>query len=126
MTTTVRSPATSVIGLPIAPAAIAVSVLLMITVLGTGTSAVVPPIPRTWPLPPLWFALNLPEGAVAALIYTAIVLGAAGVIASLIAVHRGARPNLRLLAAGAMIAIFLLALLPPGGSTDSLSYAAYG
>jgi hypothetical protein len=141
MTTTIRSPARSRVGLPVRPAtrvthsgvlgwicaaAIAVSVLLMITVLGTGTSAVVPLIPRTWPLPPLWFALNLPEAAVAALIYTAIALGAAGVIAGLIAVRRGARPNLRLLATGAVIAIFLLALLPAGGSTDSLSYAAYG
>ena len=142
MTTTVRSPAASRVGLPVRPAAaratrpgllgwicaatIAVSVLLMITVLGSGTSAVVPLIPRTRPLPPLWFALNLPEVAVAALIYTAIVLGGAGVIAGLIAVRRGARPNLRLLATGAVIAILLLALLPPGGSTDSLSYAAYG
>jgi len=141
MTTTAASPATSRVGAPARPAArmthsgllgwigtaaIALSVLLMITVLGSGTSAVVPVMPRTWPLPPLWFGLNLPEGAVVALIYTAIVLGGAGVIAGLTAVRRGARPNLRLLAAGAVVAIFLLALLPPGGSTDSLSYAAYG
>ena len=141
MTTTVRSPAASRVGLPVRPAgrmtrsgllgwigaaAIAVSVLLMIIVLGAGPSAVVPVIPRTWPLPPLWFALHLPEAAVVALTYATIVLGGAGVIAGLIAVQRGARPNLRLLATGAVVAIFLLALLPPGGSTDSLSYAAYG
>jgi hypothetical protein len=97
----------------------------MITVLAAGTSSVVPLIHRTWPLP-LSFALNLPEVAVAALIYGALILGAAGVVAGLIAVRRGARPNWRLLAAGAVIAIIALALLPPGGSTDSLSYAAYG
>ncbi len=110
----------------ISAAAIAVSVLLMIVVLGAGTSAVVPVIPRTWPVPPLWLQLNLPEVVVAAFIYTAIVLGAAGVVGGLLAVRGGARPNLRLLAAGALIAIVALALLPPGGSTDSLSYAAYG
>jgi hypothetical protein len=106
--------------------AIAASVLLMITVLAAGPSTVVPLIPRTWPLPPLWLSLNLPAAVAAAIVYAAIVLGAAGVIVGLIAVRRGARPNLRLLVTGTVIAIFLLALLPPGGSTDSLSYAAYG
>ena len=59
-------------------------------------------------------------------IYIAIILGAAGVGLGLVAVRRGARPNLRLLAAAAVTAIAVLALLPPAGSTDSLSYAAYG
>jgi hypothetical protein len=141
MTTIAGPPAASRVGVPVRPvsrvtrsgllgwisaAAIAASVLLMITALGAGTSALVPVIPRTWPLPPLWLQLNLPEVAVAALIYPAIVLGAAGVMAGLVAVRRGARPNLRLLVAGAVIAIVALALLPPGGSTDSLTYAAYG
>jgi hypothetical protein len=110
----------------ISAAAIAISVLLMVAVLAAGPSAVVPVIPRTWPAPPLWGQLHLSEVTVVALIYTAIVLGAAGVVGGLIAVRRGARPNLRLLLAGAVIAIAVLALLPPGGSTDSLSYAAYG
>jgi Glycosyltransferase family 87 len=110
----------------IAAAAIAVSLLLMMTVCATGPSAVVPQIPRTWPSPPLWVQLHFSQVTVTALIYTAIVLGAAGVICGLIAVRRGARPNLRLLAVGAVIAVVVLALLPPGGSTDSLSYAAYG
>jgi alpha-1,6-mannosyltransferase len=141
MTTTAGTPVATRAGVPLRPAprvtrsrllgwisavAIAVSVLIMITVLAAGPSAVVPLMPRTWPLPPLWLALNLPEVAVIAIVYAAIALGAAGVIAGLIAVRRGARPNLRLLVTGAVIAIFLLLLLPPGGSTDSLSYAAYG
>jgi hypothetical protein len=110
----------------IAAFVIIVSVLLMIAVCGAGPSAVVPVIPRTWPTPPLWFPLHLSEVTVTVSIYAAIVLGAAGVVCGLIAVRRGARPNLRLLVAGAVIAIAVLALLPPGGSTDSLSYAAYG
>jgi hypothetical protein len=141
MTTTAGLRSAPWVGVPVRPAArvtrsgllgwisataIAVSVLLMITVLGAGSSAVVPVIPRTWPLPPLWFRLNLSDVAAGAVIYGAIVVGAAGVITGLIAVRRGARPNLRLLAAGAVVAIVALVLLPPGGSTDSLSYAAYG
>jgi hypothetical protein len=141
MTATAGPPTLPRIGLPARPAAlptrssplgwisaaaITVSVLLMIVVLGAGPTAVVPPIPRTWPLPPLWLALRPSEVTVTALIYTAIILGAAGVAGGLIAVRRGARPNLRLLLTGAVIAIALLAVLPPGGSTDSLSYAAYG
>ena len=110
----------------IAAAAIVISVLLMITVCAAGPSAVVPVIPRTWPTPPLWFPLHLSEVTAVTLIYSAIVLGAAGVACGLVAVRRGARPNLRLLAAGVICAIIVLALLPPGGSTDSLSYAAYG
>ena len=107
-------------------AAIAVSLLLMIVVCAAGPSAVVPVIPRTWPTPPLWVPLNLSDLTVTAMIYSAIIIGAAGVVCGLVAVRRGARPNLRLLVAGVVAAIVLLTLLPPGGSTDSLSYAAYG
>jgi hypothetical protein len=110
----------------IAAAAIAVSVLLMIAVSVAGPSAVIPAIPQTWPNPPLWLPLHLSQVTVTAIIYTAIVLGAAGVALGLVAVRRGARPNLRLLAVAAALAIAVLALLPPAGSTDSLSYAAYG
>ncbi len=110
----------------IAAGAIASSVLFMITVLAAGPSAAVPVIPRSWPSPPLWLPLHLSEVTVTTLIYSAIVIGAAGVACGLIAVRRGARPNLRLLVAAAVIAVAALAVLPPGGSTDSLSYAAYG
>jgi hypothetical protein len=110
----------------ISAAAIAVSLLLMIIVCVAGPSAVVPVIPRTWPLPPWWIALHLSEVTVTALIYSAIVIGAAGVVCGLVAVRRGARPNLKLLVVGVVAAIALLTLLPPGGSTDSLSYASYG
>jgi hypothetical protein len=91
-----------------------------------GPSLVVPVIPRTWPIPPLWLPLHLSQATSVTLIYFAIVLGGVGVACGLVAVRRGARPNLRLLAAGVIVAIIVLALLPPGGSTDSLSYAAYG
>jgi Glycosyltransferase family 87 len=110
----------------ISATAITVSLLLMIVVCGAGPSAVVPFMPRTWPTPPLWVPLHLSDFTATAMIYSAIILGAAGVACGLVAVRRGARPNLRLLVVGAVAAIALLTLLPPGGSTDSLSYAAYG
>jgi len=110
----------------IAAAAVTISVLLMIAVSVAGPSAVIPVIPRTWPDPPLWLALHPSQVTVTVAIYTAIILGGAGVGLGLVAVRRGARPNLRLLGTAAAIAITVLALLPPAGSTDSLSYAAYG
>ena len=110
----------------IAAAAIAISVLLMIAVSVAGPSAVIPVIPRTWPDPPLWLPLHPSQVTVTTAIFVAIILGAAGVGLGLVAVRRGARPNLRLLAVAAAVAIAVLALLPPAGSTDSLSYAAYG
>lgn len=110
----------------VAAAYIAISLLLMIFVCAAGPSLVVPAIPRTWPFPPFWFPLHLSRSTSVTLIYSAIVLGAVGVACGLAAVRRGARPSLRLLAAGVIVAIIVLALLPPGGSTDSLSYAAYG
>jgi hypothetical protein len=109
-----------------AAVAISISLLLMMSVCAAGPSIVVPAIPRTWPIPPLWFPLHLSDAIAVAMIYSAILLGAAGVACGLVAVRRGARPNLRLLAAGVVVAIIVLALLPPGGSTDSFSYAAYG
>jgi hypothetical protein len=112
-----------------AAAAIVASVLLMIAVSAAGPSIVVPVIPRTWPVPPLWFALHLSQLTATGMIYAAIVIGAAGVGCGLAAVRRGARPSPRLVvtaAIGAGAAVAVLAVLPPAGSTDALSYATYG
>ncbi len=109
-----------------AAGAIAVSVLLMIAIMVAGPSVVMPYIPRTWPLPPLWFPLHPSAAAASMGIYAALILGAAGVVCGLVAVRRGARPDFRIVAAAAVAAVAVLTLLPPGGSTDSLSYAAYG
>jgi hypothetical protein len=141
VTTTAGPPAAPRVGRPPRPAppalrsgflgwisavAIAISVLVMIAVSVAGPSAVIPAIPRTWPEPPLWLPLHPRQVTATVAIYTAIALGALGVGLGLLAVRRGARPNLRLLAAAAVTAIAVLAVLPPAGSTDSLSYAAYG
>jgi hypothetical protein len=112
-----------------AAAAIVASVLLMIGISAAGPSAVVPVIPQTWPTPPWWLPLHLSHLTATAMVYGAIALGAAGVGCGLVAVRRGARPGSRLLvmaAISAAAAIAVLTVLPPAGSTDSLSYAAYG
>lgn len=112
-----------------AAAAIVASVLLMIAISAAGPSIVVPALPRTWPVPPLWFRLHPSQVTATVAIYVAIVLGTAGVGCGLVAVRRGARPGPRLLLAGAVSAVAtvaVLAVLPPAGSNDSLSYATYG
>ena len=47
---------------------IAISLLLMIFVCVAGPSIVVPVIPRTWPIPPLWFPLHLSQATSVTLI----------------------------------------------------------
>jgi hypothetical protein len=110
----------------VAAAAIGLSVLLMTAACAAGPSAVVPVIPRAWPAPPFWLPLHLSPVVATSLVYCAIAIGAAGVGCGLAAARRGDRPSIRALVTCAVIAIAVLALLPPGGSTDSLSYAAYG
>jgi hypothetical protein len=105
---------------------ITASVLLIAAVAVAGPSAAVAPIRRTWPMPPWWFALHPSDLLVTASIYAAVVLGAIGVACGLLAVRRGARPSSRAMLTGAAIAIAMLTVLPPAGSTDSISYATYG
>jgi hypothetical protein len=98
----------------------------MLAVSAAGPSIVVPVLPRTWPMPPWWLPLRLSRDSAGALTYAAIILGAAGVACALIAVRRGARPPARLLLAAGLAVTAALAVVPPAGSSDSLSYAAYG
>jgi hypothetical protein len=109
-----------------AAAAIAVSIVLIAAVAAAGPSALVAPIRRTWPMPPWWFAVNPSDLLSVGAIYAAVILGTAGVACGLLAVRRGARPNIRAMLAGAAVAVAVLTVLPPAGSTDSISYATYG
>jgi len=59
-------------------------------------------------------------------LWIAMVLGCAGVIAGLIAVARGARPPVRPILVAVFGVVAVLTVLPPAGSTDSISYAASG
>lgn len=102
------------------------SLLLMIMVCVTGRSATVPRLPRsTGPLP-LEFWVKLPDDVVTFSIWAAVVLAAGGVIAGLAAVAAGARYPVWLTLGGGLVVVALFALLPPAGSTDTVSYAVYG
>ncbi|MGH3155954.1 MAG: polyprenol phosphomannose-dependent alpha 1,6 mannosyltransferase MptB [Streptosporangiaceae bacterium] len=109
-----------------AAVAIIVSLLMMLGLMAAGPNQAVAKIPKTWPAPPYSFHLRLTNLEVGFIVYAMMVLAAAGVALGLLAVARGARPNLKLLAAGAGTAVALMVVLPPAGSTDSLSYATYG
>ena len=109
----------------LAAAAIAVSTLVMIVISAAGPNVSVPAMRRAGG-PPWWHALHLTATFVTVSLSAAMVLGCAGVIAGLVAVARGARPPVRPVIAAAFLAVAVLTVLPPAGSTDSISYAAGG
>jgi hypothetical protein len=102
------------------------SILIMIVTSATRYSATVPPMPRpTGPLP-VELPVRLPDLLVTLGLWAAAILGGGGVIAGLVAVSRGARYPAWMLISAAAAAVAALALLPPAGSSDTLSYATYG
>jgi hypothetical protein len=113
----------------LAAAAIAVSVLIMIVISAAGPSAAVPAVRGAGTAtsgPPWWHALHLTATVVTVSLWAAMALGCAGVIAGLVAVARGARPPVGPVLAAAFVAVAVLTVLPPAGSTDAISYAASG
>ena len=102
------------------------SLLIMIAASVTARSTTVPKVPRpTGPLPiELW--VKLPDVVVTLGTWAAAVLAAGALVAGLLAVRRGARYPAWLLIGGGLIAVLIFALLPAAGSTDTVSYAAYG
>lgn len=100
--------------------------LVLLAALGLlGPSWVVPYLRSAAPWPPYFLKYHPRPGTVSCLAWLAVLLGAVGLIAGLIAVRRGWRPW-RLLLAGSVVAVLLFLLLPPIGSTDMLDYASYG
>jgi hypothetical protein len=110
----------------LATAAIAVSTLIIIVISAAGPNVSVPVMPKPAGGPPWWHALHLTATVVTGSLWAAMVLGCAGVIAGLVAVARGARPPVRAIIAAAFLAVAVLTVLPPAGSTDAISYAASG
>jgi hypothetical protein len=106
-------------------AAITAAVLIMIVLAAAGPNVTVPRLPRAGRLP-WWHALHLTATFVTVSLWAALALGCAGVIAGLVAIGRGARPRVRPVLAAAFLAVTALTVLPPAGSTDSISYAASG
>jgi hypothetical protein len=110
----------------LAAVAITVSTLVMLVICAAGPSVAVPFLRHPAAGPPWWHSLHLTATFVTVMLWVAMALGGAGVIAGLIAVARGARPPVRALVIFSFAAVTMLTVLPAAGSTDSLSYAASG
>jgi hypothetical protein len=112
----------------LAAAGIGAALLIMIVAAFTRQDWMSPPVPVPVPHGGLPFEarLRVPKPAVVLGLWTAALLAAGGLWAGLVAARRGARPPMRLIAVAAVIAVVLLAVSPPAGSTDALDYAAYG
>jgi hypothetical protein len=102
------------------------AILIMIVASAVRYSPAIPPPPWSSGLPLLDLNGHLPVTATYAALWVAVVLGGGGVIAGLAAVARGARFPAGLLLGAALVTVAVLAVLPPAGSTDSLSYATFG
>jgi hypothetical protein len=89
-------------------------------------SAPVPLMPRPAGPLPVELPVRLPDALVTLAVWAAAVLGGCGVVAGLAAVSRGARFPAWLLIGAALAAVAALTVLPPAGSTDTVSYATYG
>jgi len=110
----------------LAAAGIGGSIVIMVAASVARHSVPVPLLPRPAGPLPVVLPLRLPEPLVTFGLWTAAVLGGGGVIAGLAAVARGARYPAWLLITAALAAVAVLAVLPPAGSTDTVSYATYG
>lgn len=110
----------------LAAAAIAVATLIIIAISAAGPNVSVPAMRKPGLSPPWWHAVHLTATFVTVSLWVAMVLGCAGVIAGLVAVARGARPPARPIIAAAFLAVTVVTVLPPAGSTDAISYAANG
>jgi hypothetical protein len=91
-----------------------------------GPSAMEPALPGGAAHPPWSFALHLPAGLSIGLAAAALALGATGVGLCLYAARHGWAVSPRVLLGAGLIAAAALTLVPPFGSADHLSYAAYG
>jgi hypothetical protein len=102
------------------------SVVLTFGVAVAGPSVMEPALPGAAGQPPWSAALHLPAGRAMGLAAAALALGATGVGLCLHAARHGWAVSPRLLLGAGLIAAAALTLVPPFGSADHLSYAAYG
>ena len=106
--------------------ATAVSIALTLTVAVLGPSVMEPALPGRPGQPPWAFAAHPSAYLAVALTFAAIVAGCLGLAVTMRAARLGWSVSPRLLLTAGLIAAAVLVLLPPFGSSDHLSYAAYG
>jgi hypothetical protein len=107
-------------------AASLVSVVLTFGVAVAGPSAMEPAIPGGRGQPPWSFDLHLSAGLAIGLAAAALAFGSTGLGLCLHAARHGWAVSPRLLLGAGLIVAAALTLVPPFGSADHLSYAAYG
>ena len=91
-----------------------------------GPSAMEPALPGRPGQPPWAFGLHLPPHAAISLAAVALAAGTVGLGLCLHAIRRGWAVSPRAILAAGLIAAAVITLVPPFGSSDHLSYAAYG
>ncbi len=89
-------------------------------------SVTVPKMPAPAGPLPVELPFTAPDLAVTFMLWAAAILGGAGLIAGLVAIHRGARYPAWLMLTIGLVATALFTVLQPAGSFDTVSYAAYG
>ncbi len=101
------------------------SLVLQLLVAAAGPSAAQPPLGPSGVLPPWDAGHGFAPAPTTALLGAAVALGAVAVALGLAGLRRGAALPRRLLLVGGLVLVCCV-LVPPIGSADHLSYAAYG
>ncbi len=110
-------------------AALALTALSIVATAATalaGPSAMEPALPGRPGQPPWDVGLHLPPYAAVSLAAAALAAGTAGLGLCLHALRRGWTVSPRAVLTAGLIAAAVITLAPPFGSSDQLSYAAYG
>jgi len=102
------------------------SILIMVFASLVRSDWMYPPVVMPAIGPPWAVFTHTSAGVVVTSLWVATVLGATGVVAGLVAVQRGARFNVRALLITAAVAVAVLTVMLPAGSTDAFDYASYG
>jgi hypothetical protein len=111
---------------PWATGAIIAAVTIMIAATMLRASWMPPAIPMPHIGPPWEIAQKLSIRDLVLAIWFSGVLGGGGVIAALVALRRGESLPIRTLVVTGLLALAILTVLPPVGSTDAIDYAIYG
>src|ERR1022692_2168604 len=111
----------------IAAAGIVLALLIMIGASLLRSSWMAPALSTPWPGPPWEIrSIRIPVPAVTIALWLAALLAAAGLTAGLAAVRAGVQVSARSVLGAGLLAVAVLTVLPPVGSSDALDYVAYG
>ena len=108
-----------------AAVAVVASVLIML-ITAFGGPNVSQPAVHGAAHPPWSHPLHLSAATTILLMWIALIIGCAGLLAGLFAVRHGFRVPIAIVLGFAFVVVALLTVAPPAGSTDAMSYAANG